>query len=531
MSSALPDPHLPTQSVILPDDTPPGPTTRRAVPAWIISIVLHGVILMALAVIVVATNSEIDEPAIEMTVLPPPPPEDKPEPERDIDPNTVSIDIVVESETPSPTDAFEITEVEFTTPTDVDADVAQGRTDAIDASEMGQTGAMMAIGPGGGAAGLRGWPDGGGKIRGFIKEGGTPKSAEAADRALRWFKRHQSPNGQWDIDGYVANCTENPKCEPGTEHTGAAGDIAGTGYAILCFLGGGYDHRMPSRYRATVRAGVDWLISVQKDNGLFGSRNYEHSVAAMAIAEAYAMTNDPRLRVPAQKAIDVLLARQIKDPKDGYGLGWDYVTSDSRNDSSVSGWAVMALKSAAAGGLNIGNGMEGAARYLDRAWKAANPDFASKDPYTDTTTFPYVWNSQTGAVQVGRPGSNSHDMAPVGALLAVFLGRTADDVALHTMANHIIRHQFPQGYPTNTYYLYYNTMAMFQVGGAHWQRWNNTVRDLLVDAQRRGDGCFDGSYDFVGTRFHGHQTGRILSTAYSTLCLQVYYRERRFQKN
>lgn len=168
--------------------------------------------------------------------------------------------------------------------------------------------------------------------------------------------------------------------------------------------------------------------------------------------------------------------------------------------------------------------MDGAAQYLDRAWKAANKDFKANDPYKDTTNFPYTWNSSTDAVEVGAPGSNHHDMAPVGALMAVFLGRTAEDVPLNTMANHIMKYQFPQAYPTNTYYMYYNTLAIFQVAGERWERWNATVRDMLVNAQRKGDGCFDGSWDFQGTHFHGHQVGRIVSTAYCCLSLEVYYR-------
>jgi len=168
--------------------------------------------------------------------------------------------------------------------------------------------------------------------------------------------------------------------------------------------------------------------------------------------------------------------------------------------------------------------MEGAKQYLEQAWKACNKDFKAKDPYTDTSNFPYTWNSLTGECKTGAPGSDEHDMAPVGALIAVFLGHKADDVMLNSMANHIMKYQFPKAYPCNTYYMYYNTLAIFQVGGDRWEKWNATVRDMLVGSQRKSQDCFDGSWDFKGTKFHGHNTGRLLSTAYACLSLEVYYR-------
>lgn len=493
---------------------------KKAVPAWIISIVVHLVVLGLMSLIVAATTEVFEEPPIKTTSLPPPPKVEEKKLERDIRQTDMPLDVEVESDTPSPVSQLDVPVEEFSREEENDAEKPKGREEATADSEMGGEGAFMAIGAGGGSSGMFGSRSGGGKKRALGRFGGSKGSESAVDAALRWFKKHQSPNGMWDIDGYPANCTEAPKCEPGTEHTGDDGDVAGTGYAVLCFLGAGFDHRMPSKYKATVKKGIDWLVSVQKPDGIFpGGRNYEQGVATMALAEAYAMSNDPALKGPAQKGIDVILARQTKDSKGGYGLGWDYVAPNpARNDGSVSGWCVMALKSAAAGGLNVGSGMEGAKQYLERAWKDTNKDFKAKDPYTDISLFPYHWDSVAGAT-VGHT-----NLAPVGALLAVFLGHKADDPMLNSLANFIMKNQFPATYPCNTYYMYYNTLAIFQVAGERWERWNKTCRDMLVGSQRKGDGCFDGSWDFEGTQFHGYKTGRILSTAYCCLSLEVYYR-------
>jgi hypothetical protein len=412
----------------------------------------------------------------------------------------------------------------------------KGREEAVADSEMGGSGAFMAIGAGGGSAGMFGSRSGGGKKRAVGKFGGSKGSESAVDAALRWFKKHQSPNGMWEAEKYPANCTEEPKCEPGKNYGSGDTTAAMTGYALLCFLGAGYDHQTPNKYRQTVKNGIDYLVSTQKPDGEFG-RNYENAVATMALAEAFAMTGDPALKAPAQKGVDIILKRQNKegggkDKDTGYGdgLGWDYIGPNNRNDSSVTGWNVMALKSALAGQLNVGNGMDGAKRWLDLVWKATNPDWAKKtDPYKDMTRFPYTYDTATKEVKIAeepKPGAtvDAHDMECVGTVCAVFLGHHAGDIMLETLCNYVMDHQTPKAYPCNTYYMYYNTLAIFQVGGERWQKWNNSVRDMLVNAQIKGRGCFDGSWDFEGTKFHGFNTGRVLSTAYCCLSLEVYYR-------
>jgi hypothetical protein len=497
-----------------------------AAPGWFISVGVHALFALIFWYVVFGIAKEEPElpPMKVATIDPPPKKEEKKELVRDID-QKVDLNVTAEDNVVAPINQLNVPlEEKTTTEDETEAETAKGREEAVASSETGSTGAFMAIGAGGGSAGMFGNRNGGGKRRALAKGGGSKQSESAVDAALRWFKRHQSPNGMWDTEKYPVNCTENPKCEPGS--TGSSGgsdsNVAMTGYAVLCFLGAGYDHKTPNKYKTTVQKGLEYLRSVQKPDGLLGVRNYENAVGSMALCEAYAMTNDPDLKAPAQKGIQVVLARQIKDGKaadSAYaGLGWDYEAPTNRNDSSVTGWNVMALKSALAGGLNVGNGMEGSKKWLEKAWKAANPDWAKlSDPYTATSVFPYTYDASSGA-------ADKDHLAPVGALCAVFLGHHAGDIMLESLCNYVMKNQFPAAYPTNTYFMYYNTLAVFQAGGDRWQKWNNSVRDMLVNAQRKGEGCFDGSWNYEGTGFHGHDHGRILSTAYCCLSLEVYYR-------
>ena len=73
----------------------------------------------------------------------------------------------------------------------------------------------------------------------------------------------------------------------------------------------------------------------------------------------------------------------------------------------------------------------------------------------------------------------------------------------------------------NVYYWYYGTLAMYQLQGSDWVRWNEALRTTLVNSQRK-EGPLSGTWD-PDTVWGGYG-GRIYSTALSALCLEVYYR-------
>jgi len=499
-------------------------------PAWLISLGTHAVAIAIMAAVVFgSTPKEIELPPHRPIDLPSLVKEQPPEVKTTIDPTELNITITDPVKEPQPLALVEVPNIEDPSNEEANEHGSPGDVQAVANIETGSVGAFMAIGSGSQSAGMFSLRKGPGRKRvcGLTGDGTGAVRTSSIEAALRWFKRHQSTNGMWDVDQYQNNCIEAGKCEPGVNQAGDA-DIACTAYAVMCFLGAGYDHITPNKHRPVVTKAIEWLLAQQKADGLFGERNYEHAVATMALAEALGMSNDQRLRIPAQKAVDVVIARQAQDPdakdKAYAGLAWDYAAANAaRNDTSVSGWSMMALKSALGAGLQVGNSMQGAKVWLDRAWKAANPDWKKLDPYQDTSVFPYTYDATSDKV-------DKEHLSCVGALCAIYLGHHKGDVMLETMANSIMKNDFPTTWPTNTYFLYYNTLAVFQMGDERWKKWDAPVTKLLSDAQRMDDTCFNGSWDYAGTQFHGHDTGRLLSTAYACLSQEVIWRYTRLEK-
>ena len=73
------------------------------------------------------------------------------------------------------------------------------------------------------------------------------------------------------------------------------------------------------------------------------------------------------------------------------------------------------------------------------------------------------------------------------------------------------------------YYWYYATLAMFQVGGPSWRKWNAHMKEAIVNHQHpKNAGSKKGSWDPIGP--WGPDGGRVYSTAVLAMCLEVYYR-------
>ena len=67
------------------------------------------------------------------------------------------------------------------------------------------------------------------------------------------------------------------------------------------------------------------------------------------------------------------------------------------------------------------------------------------------------------------------------------------------------------------YYWYYGTLTLRLYGGDGWEEWNSRMAPILLELQSE-----EGSWEPMGGR--AKQEGRIVTTAWATLCLEVYYR-------
>jgi len=384
----------------------------------------------------------------------------------------------------------------------------------------------LGVGSGSGGSGRYGGPFGGRKnTRPQGKGGGGANTEDAVRAALKWLAHHQGPDGGWGADGFQNQCTGG-RC-------GGAGDTsydAGvTALSVLAFLGAGYipmskdeypdpvDPGRTLKFGETVKRGLQWLIAHQDPEGCVGERGtkymYNHAIAALALSEAYGMMASQTVKEPAQKAIDFLISAQ--NP----GKGWRYSAKSGDNDTSVSGWAVMALKSAELSELTFPkSAYEGALAWFTEA--------------TETNGYYQVGYNARSTGKVYVPGKNEQfdhhaSMSAVSIMSRIFIQKNKREPSLTAVA--LLTSDLPEWKQNKVdfYYWYYASLALFQYDGPEgpvWLKWNEPMKNAIVPHQKgRADGCRIGSWDPDTDRW-GFEGGRVYAAAINCLTLEVYYR-------
>jgi len=379
------------------------------------------------------------------------------------------------------------------------------RSSTIPRPDLASIGVGAGGGSSGGATGIEGLR-GSGRGRALSLYGGSQETEDAVARGLRWLAAHQEEAGFWDSDGFQRHCTGAAPCPgPGTREY----DVGVTGLTVLAFLGAGHSPEAPGLYRDAVGKALEWLLRVQGGTGGFGVEEsayfYNQAIAALALAEAYALTRNKTYREGAERAIAYIERGQQP------GGGWDYGSlASGRQDLSVTGWVVMSLRTARLAGLSTSpRTLEGARRFLDAAFLPTG-----EGVYAD---------SGMGA---GRRGIN---MSAVALLSHYLLDGDPNDARARLASERILLeppepralHRWSETYQSY-YYWYTGTLALFQTGGTRWDAWNRLLKQALLPSQETS-GHRVGSWAPEGS-WIGGSGGRVYATAINVLTLEIYYR-------
>jgi len=329
--------------------------------------------------------------------------------------------------------------------------------------------------------------------------GGTAETEAAVTKALEWLVRNQGRDGLWSLQG------------PYADGANQENRLAATAMALLAFQGAGHTTR-DGKHAGTVSRGWKALLKTQSPDGVFDLGRipdqhamYAHAQATIAICELYGMTRDAAVRPAAQRAIDYAVAAQMPDG------GWRYrppqPNGDTKGDMSVSGWFMMALKSAEMASLDVP-----AATYVQLE------AFLDGVLISDDKGYGYQIIPGQKVVQV-RPALTAEAL-----LCRQYLGWRQDDPRLVAGVDLLFR-ELPLDfeYPhKNVYAWYYATQVCHHMGGVAWERWNGRLR-AVVPAHQVSSGKDAGSWDPALDQW-GHIGGRLFVTCMCTAMLEVYYR-------
>lgn len=320
--------------------------------------------------------------------------------------------------------------------------------------------------------------------------GGSEGTERAIAMGLEWLTKHQEPDGHWEMSKHGSTSEYN---------------TAGAGLALLCYYGWGMKHgaygdgaQNPEHSAAITRA-LQWLIAQQKPDGdLRGAKSghamYCHGIAAIALCEAYALTEDPDLKEPATKAIQFIINAQHS------AGGWRY-NPGQQGDLSVTGWQVMALHSANMAGIDVPEEVfENARRFVDSV----------------------AHGKQGGRYGYSGPSGGGPAMTPTGMFLRQLDLAPPDEPRMIESAQYMQANMLKPG-RRKFYYEYYGTLALYQHQGPVWQQWNENMKEAYL-ASQTANGEHKGSWDpGLDTNF-AKRGGRVTTTALAILSLEVYYR-------
>ncbi len=326
--------------------------------------------------------------------------------------------------------------------------------------------------------------------------GGSEATETAVTLALDWLKNQQSQkDGLWSLKG--------PYESGGSQEN----QLAATAMALMAFQAAG-NTIWEGPHRAVVARAWRTVLRQQQEDGTFDvgpmplqHSLYSHAQATMALCELYGMTRDPKLADPAARAVAYCVAAQ------GPNGGWRYEPGKD-GDMSVTGWYMMALKTAEMAGMEVPPAaFAGIEAFLGTVEDAGGTRYGYR---RETPLKPVV--QVTPAVTAE------------GLLCRQYLGWSQQDPRLLQGFELLMSAKIFdfEGDSKDVYAWYYITQVAHNLEGEPWQRWNERLREVLPREQvlkGKNRGSWDPSLDRWG-----HIGGRLFVTCFCTYMLESYYR-------
>lgn len=349
-----------------------------------------------------------------------------------------------------------------------------------------------------------------GRLEMVRSAGGTPAVEEGVKKALAWLKDKQQSDGSW----------------------GGSYPVAMTGLSMLCYLGH-CETNQSEKYGETISKGTVYLINnAMKNGGKMQSRGghssvYEHAIATYALAEMLTFTRSQQFPIPElEKTVTQAAGVIIAGQNQAGSWDYEYNLSSGRNDLSVAGWQMQALKAVKASGAKVQE-LDGA---IAKAVKHIT-DVSYKDDgmfaYANHVVRPAMTAVGTLCLQQWHKEGTPAARNGVRLIRDGLQERDKPAERRRFKVPHAALYAFDyEGAEADPYTWYYTAQVMRNAGGKDWSLMNQTILEEILPAQQ-ADGSFKpegtGGTMVIGTK-GASGSADIYRHTMNTLTLEVYYR-------
>ena len=256
-----------------------------------------------------------------------------------------------------------------------------------------------------------------------------------------------------------------------------------------------------AKYGKVIDRALGYVLKNHDETGYFGKvgngKMYAHSIATLFLTECSGMVSKERqaeIDEILPKAIKVILdAQNVKKNQSNDG-GWRYTPDANDSDTSCSGWALMALRSARLNGAQVPkSAIERAVKYMHRHHHKTKGCFGYQNPEQFAVT-----------------------LSGAGILCLELCGRHEDPDSLSAakFLMSVYREKLPN--ENYAYYgLYYASQGLFQIGGENWKEFSEWMYETYLPRQRPSGAWPE----------HGGERTEPYATAMTILAFAVPYRQ------